>query len=251
MGRLGENGLMVAQEEQTGAMKLFSVRGDLDFHWLRSADNAIWPLRGGIAVTSPWPEPSLVPSPEGPPEDFIPVDCLPMNTGCDGLILSDYAREALEPLLLPAGELWPVRVLGQQYWWFNCLSTVRALDSVATDAEWETLEGDWGEFRWITRPRRLAFLPEIVAGAPAMFRVPEFPQGVLFGGDELARAVSSNVLTGFRLDLVWTAADGGVHEPAGVGFGDAFEATDSEELSRKRAQARLRLQNRRAPGPRA
>jgi len=237
---------MIAREELTGTMELFSVRGDLDFHWLRPADSGTWPWRGGVPVTFAWHEPELEPDPADSEEEFIPVDCLPMNTGCDGLILSDFARRTLEGLLLPAGELWPVRVLGHQYWWYNCLAMVNALDRDVTDADWEVVEGEWGEFRWIGTPRRLVFDPKALRDAPPVFRIPEFPQGVLFGGGAFAHAVVSNGLTGFRIDPVWSEGAGGVPDPAGFGFGDALEETDPDDLERKRGEARTRLLNRRA-----
>ena len=227
-------------------MKLYLLRGDLDFHWLRPADDATWQARGGVRVAVPWREPKLAPSTDETGTEFLPVDCLPMNTGCDGPILSGFAQDALAGLIGPAGEFWPVGVLGFRYWWFNCLATVDALDADSTDAEWSAVDGDWGEFRWITAPRRLAFRSVHVASAPAMFRVPEFPQGVLFVGDAVEQAVRLHGLTGFRLDLVWSSAEGGVRDPAGFGFAGVFEGPSPDELARKRAWARAALRERRA-----
>lgn len=225
-------------------MQLFSVRGDPDFHWLRLADSVTWPWRGGIPVNRPWPEPNLIPFYEGAGSEFLAVDCLGLNAGSDGLILSDYAREALEVTLSTAGELLPVKLLGRRHWWFNCLAAANALDCALTDADWEVVQGDWGEFRWIVTPRRLAFVPEVVASAPAVFRIPEFPQGVLFSGVEFAEKVSSHGLTGFRFDPVWSEADGGVQEPAGFGFHEVFDDMPPIELERKRAETRLTLRER-------
>ncbi len=148
--------------------------------------------------------------------------------------------------MAPSGEFWPVDVLGHRYWWFNCLATLDALDADSTDAEWEVVAGDWGAFRWITAPRRLAFQPFRVRAAPAMFRLPEFPQGALFVGDRVEEAIRQGGLTGFRLDLVWSSVDGGVRDPAGFGFAGVFDGPTPGEVARKRAWARAALQDRRA-----
>lgn len=236
---------IVPEWEQNRTMKLHLLQGDLDFHWLQPADGALWNCRGGVPVAVPWQAPRLLLSPDDAADEFLPVDCLSMNAGCDGPILSGYAREALGGLLAPAGEFWPVDVLGHRYWWFNCLATVEALDADRTDAEWDVVDGDWGQFRWITTPRQLAFLPMRVAAAPAVFRVPEFPQGALFVGDSIERAIEEYGLTGFKLDLVWSADEGGVRDPAGFGFAGVFEEQSAGDVARKRAWARAALQDRR------
>ena len=144
-------------------MNVFLVRGDPDFCYIRPTDNETWHWRSGVPVPLPWLEPSLTVSSESSNEEFLAVDCLPMDTGADGPIISDFARQVLELLLSPVGEFWPVRVLDRRYWWFNCLSCVNALDRAYTDAEWESVSGHWGEFRWITTVRRLAFRPTVAA----------------------------------------------------------------------------------------
>ena len=169
-----------------------------------------------------------------------------MNTDGDGPLISRYARDGLGSLLAGAGEFWPVEVLGHEYWWFNCLTTADALDLAETDAEWGEVAGDWGGLRWIITPRRLAFRPEVVAAAPMAFRVPEFPHGALFVGEAVQQAVLGRGLTGFRLDLVWSSDAGGVRDPAGFGFGGAFDGAAAGLVERKRAAAREVLQERAA-----
>lgn len=225
-------------------MRLYLLRGDLDFHWLRPVDEEIWHCRGGVPVDFAWKEPSLALSADESDPEPIAVDCFAMNTGCDGLILSGYARDVLGELLSSAGEFWPVKHMAQQYWWFNCLASVDALDAAASDAEWDSVDGDWGRFRWITMPRRLVFRPASVKSAPAVFRIPEFPQGVLFCDDSVERAIARYSLTGFRLDLVWSSTDGGVQDPPGFGFEGVFEEPVPGELARKRALVREILRER-------
>ena len=236
VGKQGKNRTMLRSERHTEAMKLYLLRGDLDFHWLRPVDEAPWPWRGGVPVAQSWQEPSLTTSDEDDANEFLPVDCLPMNTGSDGPILSDYAKCVLEALLLPAGELWPVRVLGHRYWWFNCLARIDALDPDQTDADWDEVEGDWGSFRWISSPRTLEFRSEVVASAPVIFRVPEFPQGVLFGGEQLSQAIEEFGLTGFRLDSGVVVQRGWRERPCGFRF---WRGVRRGEAGRGGAQAGL------------
>ena len=241
------DGCSVGGWERIRGMRLHLLQGDLDFHWLRPADDVLWEWRGGTPVIGPWVVPRLALYADDPAtDDFLPVDCLPMNTGCDGPILSSYARKVLEDLLGSAGEFWPVKVLDHDYWWFNCLASQDALDLEGTDAEWAVVDGAWGSFRWITMPRRLSFRPELVATGPAMFRVSEFPHGALFVRDVIEQAIVRHGLTGFKLDLVWSSEEGGVKDPAGFGFDGLFGGESFSKVAQKRAAARATLRERRA-----
>jgi hypothetical protein len=234
--------------EPTETMRVYLVRGDLAFGWLRPVRDGSWHWRGGAPVSWPWQETEFAVASENAVAEFVAVDCLAMNTGVDGLILSQFARTKLDALLSPAGEFWPVRVLGRQYWWFNCLACIDALDRRRTDADWSVVEGDWGSFHWITTTRRLAFRVGRLKTATAMFRVPEYPQGALFGGEALERAVGRHELTGFRFDLVWSSEGGGVTDPPGVGFGGVFDAAPAPESERARARAKMLLERRAEAG---
>src|SRR3954468_24978238 len=130
-------------------MKVYLLRGDLDYHWLQPVEPSSWNWRGGAPVSFAWPEPELKLPNGSDREEFVPVDCLGVNAAADGPVLSAYAVARLAGLLRPAGELWPVRVLGHRYWWFNCLARLDALDLPQTEADWDVVGGDWGEFRWI------------------------------------------------------------------------------------------------------
>ena len=197
-------------------------------------------------MAASWQEPKLTVEAGDKESDFLPVDCFSMNTGSDGPLLSQYARDVLGEQLQDAGEFWPVEVLGYRYWWFNCLASVAALDPARTEAEWGVVDGEWGEFKWITSVQRLAFLPDAVDSAPAVFRIPEFPQGTLFSSEPLARAIDGNRLTGFQLDPVWSQDGGGVLHPSGFDLPGTLAEPDRAEISRKRAQARTTLDRRRA-----
>lgn len=214
------------------------------FSLLRAVPEGSWRWRGGVPVTDGWEVPSLV-SCEDTEATFIPVDCLTMNTGTDGLILSEFARSTLGPLLSAAGEFWPVRVFERSYWWFNCLACVEALDRAGTDAEWGLVDGEWGTFRWITATRRLAFLPAKLEGAPAMYRVPEYPQGALFCSDTLVEAVGAGGLTGFQFDMLWSTEGGGVADPPVLGMADLFDDPDPASVVVARAEAVRVLSGRR------
>ena len=221
-------------------MRLYLVRGDLAFSSLRLVPEEEWPCRAGVPVSQPW-RPLELAATGDDGAALIPVDCFALNTGADGFVLSDYAHSRLVELMSPAGEFWSVSIAGRRYWWFNCLACVEVLDRQATDADWSTVSGAWGSFRWITSTRRLAFVADGVAEAPVVFRVPEYPQAVLFAGERLKRAVSDLELTGFEFDLVWSSESGGVANPPGVSLGGVFDAAQSDadlgEATRRREAA--------------
>ena len=189
-----------------------------------------------MRVAEPWEEVEFTRLSDAV-DDFIAVDCLTMNTGADGFLLSEYAKEVLSPQLTKVGEFLPVGVMGQRYWWLNCMALVEALDRDKTDADWSTVDGQWGSFSWISTTRRLAFKPSRLKRAPWLFRVPEFPQGVLFSQDGLQSAVTKYALTGFKFDLVWSAGEGGVLDPAGLGFTEMFKPVSADEVRRIRLAA--------------
>lgn len=204
---------------------------------LRPVREWLWQARGGVPVSEPWEAIEFTRLDDGT-DEFIAVDCLAMNTGADGFLLSEHARNVLSPKLETVGQFWPVSVLGQPYWWLNCMATVEALDRAQTDADWSVVDGEWGSFSWISATRRLAFRPTQLEDAPLIFRIPEYPQGVLFARDELRAIVETAELTGFRFDVVWSEDAGGIEDPPGVGFGGVFEQSSAAEITRKRKKAR-------------
>ena len=210
---------------------------------LRPARDHSWDVRGGVAVPKPWAEIEFTLA-DGLLDDFIAVDCLAINTGTDGFLVSDYAREVLAPLLTKAGEFWRVRVLGQPYWWLNCMALIEALDRKKTDADWSEVGGEWGSFSWISTTRRLAFRTSRLRRAPLLFRIPEYPQGVLFAQEALQNAVVAHGLTGFRFDPVWSTESGGVLDPAGLGFNGMFDPLAARHFETKRQSARATLAER-------
>lgn len=218
-------------------MLLSLVRGDPAFSMFRPIHEWSWHARGGVPVTEPW-EAIEFTRVEGDAAEFIAADCLTMNTGADGFLISEFARNVLSPRLDRAGEFWPVSVLGQPYWWLNCMASVEALDRVHTDADWSIVDGAWGLFSWISTTRRLAFRPTQVENAPMLFRIPEYPQGVLFAREELRAIVEEAGLVGFRFDAVWSKEEGGIADPPGVGFGGVFDQNSAKEVEFKRSKAR-------------
>lgn len=221
---------------RTGAMRLFLTRSDLAFTLLRAVPEGSWQWRGGVSAADGWKVPQLV-SADGNEDAFIPVDCFTLSTGSDGLILSEFGRARLGDLLGSAGEFLEVKVFERSYWWFNCLACTDAIDRRSTDADWGLVEGEWGSFRWITTTRRLGFRTDALQHAPMLFRVPEYPQGALFGRDEFLDAVERHCLTGFQFDLVWTSEGGGALNPPGISFVDVFDEIGEADLARKRAEA--------------
>lgn len=203
---------------------------------LRPVHEASWHARGGVQVSEPW-EPLEFTLLDDDAREFIAADCLTMNTGADGFLISEFARGVLSQRLDRAGQFLPVSVMGQQYWWLNCMASVEALDRTHTDADWSVVDGAWGSFSWISATRRLAFRPTQLEVAPMLFRIPEYPQGVLFARDEFRAIVEEAGLIGFRFDLVWSEDEGGIADPPGVGFGGVFDQMSAREIDNKRSRA--------------
>ena len=194
-------------------MRVYLLRGDPDYHVLAAADGFAWLGASGRPVAGDWPVPRLGLFADDPAGGFLAVDCLPVGVAADGVVLSGRARGALGGVLEGAGELLPVEVVGVPYWWFNCLARVDALSATGTIADWVGVEGR----RFIASTRQLAFRAEVVAEAPAVFRVPELPAGYLFARDVVGDLVERAGLIGFRLDLVWSSLEGAVLDPGGFG----------------------------------
>lgn len=218
-------------------MLLSLIRGDPAFSMLQPIPEQFWDARGGVLADEPWVEIEFTALKDAGGE-FIAADCLTMNTGTDGFLLSGYAKQMLSPLLSEVGQFLPVRVMGQPYWWLNCLALVEALDRSKTDADWSVVSGDWGSFSWISTTRRLAFKASQLKRAPVLFRIPEYPQGVLFALDTLRSAVVEHGLTGFKFDPVWSTHEGGVVDPVGLGFGGMFDPVSVDDVTRIRQAAR-------------
>ena len=96
-------------------------------------------------MSEPWEEVDFITADDAP-ADFIAVDCLTINTGADGFLISAFARDVLKPLVKNGCEFLPVHVFGVRYWWLNCLVQVEALDRERTDADWSVVDGIWGSF---------------------------------------------------------------------------------------------------------
>lgn len=218
-------------------MFLSLLHGDHAFSTLRPAVEHMWQVRGGKRVLDTWNEVEFTEL-NNVEDEFIAVDCLTMNTEADGFLVSAYAREVLAPLLVEAAQFLPVRVLGRRYWWLNCIASLDALDLDNTDADWSTVRGDWGSFSWISTTRRLMFHPNRLRHAPALFRVPEYPQGVFFAQDSLRTMINDYKLTGFKFVNVWSMKLGGVRYPDGIESSSMFTETSIEKARDRRRIAR-------------
>ena len=212
-------------------MLLYLVNGEFTFGLVQPINQALWRARGGMPVAEPWEIiefTRLGEAADEPPR----VDCLTMNTGADGFLISEKAKHFLKPMLETAGQLWPVRVNSIPYWWFNCSIVINGLDHNKIDVDWSLVQGSWGYLKWISTTRLLYFKRYEVTRAPALFRVPEYPQGALFAQEVLRLAVQEHGLTGFKFDPVWSSERGGVLNPPGLSFGSMF---DQDSSGRKRS----------------
>ncbi len=184
-------------------MQVYLLRGADDEGALRSIDGFQWAGRGGVSFAGLWPTPALS-THDG--LRWRRLDCFALSAPVDGVVLSDASVTALADLVLGAGEFWPVLVEGFRYRWLNVLAEADVLS--------DTTEGVWAE-GFLVSVRRLVFRPAALAAAPSIFRVPELPSGYLFVRERFVSAVAD--LSGFRFDLVWSAAGGGVADAPGLG----------------------------------
>ena len=217
-------------------MIVFLMCMNSSFTMVRPKNELSWVYKGGVSPATPWSELEFVPATLD--DEFMFVDCLAMNTSSDGFLISEYALSHLKLLLEPSVHFWPVRVLGQPYWWLNCMTQIKALDQVNTDADWSEINGKWGSIRWISATRRIVFEVESLRDAPQIFRLPEYPQGLLFARDKLNQVVQDKNLTGFKFELVWCARTGGVFDPPGVGLGGLFDGKSSQARETERRRTR-------------
>lgn len=220
------------------------LRGDFALGVVEAAPGHIWPVPGGTSIHK-WKELDLV-EVGFVDDEFIAADCLTMNTGADGSLLSEYAVEMLTPLLVDSAQLLPVRIMGHRYWWLNCIAAIDCLDRENTDADWNTISGDWGSFRWISGTRRLEFELNRLEKAPEIFRIPEFPQGMLFAKDELRSIVNKNCLTGFVFQPVWSKTTGGIFHPLEIESSGMIDIPSKGDVKRRRQSTREILANRRS-----
>ena len=219
------------------------LRGDFALGMVEAASGDIWQAPGGTFIQK-WKEPSLI-KVGFANEEFIAADCLIMNTGADGVVLSNYAFEVLTPLLATAAQLLPVRVMGHPYWWLNCIALTDCLDLQSIDVDWCEVSGNWGSSKWISGTRRLEFQLTQLEKAPTLFRVPEFPQGMLFAKEEFRSVVKKNGLTGFVFQPVWAKTTGGIFYPLEIESSAMVDIPSEADVKLRRQSTREVLSNRR------
>jgi len=221
-------------------MKVYRVDADYAYGLLPIVEEPglvrFWSETAGKPSAANWRVPTMLVEPD---RDFVPVDCvcsaLPAGRG---LLLNRRAREALGELLSPCGEFLPVRLGSFDYQWFNCTTTVDAIDQEKMEgiqAEPPVPPGSWIEItRW-------AFKPETLARPPLIFGLPRQRPNLLCT-DALKSAVEGTDLLGFEFRLLWSSETGGVAIDPGppAMFGEAArERVEQERRKREAALARL------------
>lgn len=215
-------------------MRVFTVKGDHQLAWINPAggEGARLVKARGHAATAAW-QPlhlELVPvlGEEDAADPPVLTDC--PYLGAVQLLLSARARDALAPLLEPEGEFLPAKAAFGDYWIYNGLRSLEALDEARSAIE----RFPDGDIKHITRHE---LRPEII-GQHAIFHL-HGKTGIYYATDRLAAAVERAGLTGFVFTEVWSSESGGVTLPRGslLNRGVSDETLRQQRIA-KRAAAR-------------
>ncbi len=229
-------------------MNVFMITGDIDFGYIhagyRDSVHDRFRAANHLPSSEGWVAPLLEPQLFRKKLYTIWVDCLASSlpNGND-MLLNVRARAALGSWLEQSGELLPVRFDGQDYCWFNCLVN---LDGLVNNSETQGERYSYGDYKGWQHVTRWFFIEEMLASAPAIFRVPE-GNSRLFCTDVLADAIRSSDLIGFDIKKVWTSNPEDTAEPV-VTFTDQFELPNDfarrDEIKAKRKAALAALKAR-------
>lgn len=216
-------------------MRVFTVKGDHQLAWINpvgDGEGVRLSKARGISVAAGWqPLRIQLISTLGEEDEIDPpvlTDC--PHLGAAQLLLSARARDALAPLLEPEGEFLAVEAAFGDYWIYNCLRSLDALDEAQSAIE---RFPDGG----IKRITRHELQPEVI-GQHAIFHL-HGKTGTCYATDRLAAAVERAGLTGFMFTEVWSSERGGVTLPRGslLNRGVSDETLRQQRIA-KRAAAR-------------
>lgn len=114
-------------------------------------------------------------------------DCASPISSCP--IFSKYAIEALSPILQEHGELLPVVCTEGEYFAYNHLTCIEAVDLSQSVVEWLPSGG-------IMSYRTLYFIPDRIANL-MLFKIPQ-ARATLFATEAFVELVKTKGLTGFK-----------------------------------------------------
>lgn len=218
-------------------MKVFTVRGDHQLAWINPAgdEGARLSRARGVSAATGWcPLGVELISTLGEEDETDPpvlTDC--PYLGAAQLLLSARARDALAPLLAPEGEFLAAETAFGDYWIYNCLRSLAALDETRSTIE----RFPDGGIKRIARHE----LRADVIGDHAIFHL-QGKTGFYYATDRLAAKVEWAGLTGFAFTEVWSAEAGGVELPRRSLLNRGVDdATLRQRRMAKRAAARERM----------
>lgn len=219
-------------------MKVFTVKGDHQLAWINPAGDGegarLSKARGTSFAAGSRPlRVELISALREEDESDPPVltDC--PYLGAAQLLFSARACEALAPLLEPEGEFLPADAEFGEYWIYNCLRSLEALDEPRSMIE----RFPDGGIKSINRHE----LRQEIIGQHAIFYL-HGKTGTYYAADRLTAAVERAGLTGFVFTEVWSSESGGVDLPRRslLNRGASDEALRNERTA-KRAAARERM----------
>ncbi len=176
---------------------VYQLRADHAHHrWLGTAQSTMKPiglLLRGKPLKAVWDPPLL----EDLLDDELPdgpvADCAHFD---GGPTFSRAAVDHLRDLLEPNGELLPVRYPGGEYFVYNVMTVVDALDESRSDILWS----DDGQR--ILNIRRHELRADRI-GEATIFRLPRSGNPVPYVTPPFVERVQGSGLTGFMFELVW------------------------------------------------
>ncbi|WP_147373061.1 imm11 family protein, partial [Calidithermus terrae] len=154
-----------------------------------------------IELAGRWEPIEVVPSPHNPGKPLGDFSFL----GAENLLVMSWrAVEALGGELRAHGELLPLRSTAGEFYFFNVLRDVDAMDFDRSEVKW--ISGPKGRF--LSRVYVYAFRPERLEGV-LVFTMPYHGRQDHFVGEAFKERAERAGLQGFLFALVWDSEDAG------------------------------------------
>lgn len=127
----------------------------------------------------------------------IPVD-FPTGLGGSSMLMSDRARNLIEPYIEKYGEFLPLACDEGEFWAFHVTHFINALDETASTVAYASDDPSH-----VIMIHRYAFRPEKLT-ADWMFKIPQSRgRGHFFVTDPFVHMINGSGLTGLRFKKLW------------------------------------------------